>query len=45
MRVKDKQLIIDRFDENKQQSIEYLGYDMVKAKSEHLKRITYQFKR
>lgn len=42
MRVKDKQLIMDRFDKHKQQSIEYLGYDMAKAKSEHYKKITYQ---
>ena len=42
MRVKDKQLIMDRFNKYKQQSIEYLGYDMAKAKSEHYKKITYQ---
>lgn len=45
MRVKDENRIIDRFDKNKQQSIEYLGYNMEKAKEKHLKRITHQLKR
>ena len=42
MRVKDMELIMKRFDKNKLQSMEYLGYDMEKAKAEHFKRITYQ---
>ena len=42
MRVKNLEIIMDRFDKNKLQSMEYLGYDMSKAKQEHRKRITYQ---
>ena len=41
MRVKSDEIVMKRFDKNKQQSLEYLGYDMEKAK-EHFKRITYQ---
>lgn len=42
MRVKSDEIVMKRFDKNKQQSLEYLGYDMEKAKREHFKRITYQ---
>lgn len=45
MRVKKDSIIMERFDKHKQQSIEYLGYDMEKAKAEHFKRITHQLKR
>ena len=42
MRVKNLGIVMDRFDKNKLQSMEYLGYDMKKAKQEHYKRITFQ---
>lgn len=42
MRVKNLDTIMKRFDKYKLQSLEYLGYDMERAKSEHFKRITYQ---
>ena len=42
MRVKNLETIMKRFDKYKLQSLEYLGYDMERAKSEHFKRITYQ---
>ena len=35
MRVKSDEIVMKRFDKNKQQSLEYLGYDMEKAKKEH----------
>ena len=42
MRVKNLDTIMKRFDKYKLQSLEYLGYDMERANSEHFKRITYQ---
>ena len=42
MRVKSDEIMMKRFDKHKQQSLEYLGYDMEKAKREHFKRITFQ---
>ena len=45
MRLPSNEMVMKRFDKNKLQSMEYLGYDMQKAKAEHFKRITYQRKR
>ena len=42
MRVKSDEIMMKRFDKHKQQSLEYLGYDMEKAKREHFKRIMFQ---